>query len=394
MPTSAHPALATIAALLLVASQAACGSDAATATATADAAPTANEMRMAQAGSQAVGQGTDTGQAGGAGVPSRAARPSTGAVTMQGEASSDAQVVKRARCFAKAAQAGVVLDANASADLFVALASGVNVGLSGTVVADLAAKGSSGKTAGTGTGDVSSGDTQQLLIRTPLVFGASDCAIGGGTLSGSAVVTLATTERDDASIAVSADLTYALSDATLTITSTRADEPTYQIDLTAAAAAAAAAGSTRTMRVYLNEHGVRTLAATGKADLDVATATIDDEGAVVVDTYTEVSAEAAASAYASVETRTVASGTARSVHNLAKVTADHVFDSLQYDLTGTCSCPVSGSITQTAQADDGSRQATHTYTFSGCGTAKVTSAVTTSAGTVKGDSQVTFEHCG
>jgi hypothetical protein len=80
-------------------------------------------------------------------------------------------------------------------------------------------------------------------------------------------------------------------------------------------------------------------------------------------------------------------------HNLAKFTAVNVFTNLTRDLTSTCACPSSGTLSQTVTYDADNSGYTRLYQFTGCGTATVTITGSTRKDTVNGNSTVTWDSC-
>lgn len=151
---------------------------------------------------------------------------------------------------------------------------------------------------------------------------------------------------------------------------------------------------THIFKLLLNAHRVRTDAG-GEVDLDVASTNDNTSPVLVTEAFPQVTANSSSAAQidSGPVSRELTSGTVTTVHNLANFTAQHTFNALTWDLTGTCSCPVKGSLLQAATAADGSRQAAHTYVFTGCGQAIVTSHVTTAKGSVDGSRQVTWANC-
>ena len=384
-----HAACLTLAGLV-----AACGSDKTAAEGGGNAsaaAPTADEVNAAQASSQTASDGSEAGSAASQSSTTRQAdvRHNTVAISAQ----ADGLNIKRARCWSAALKAGQELvasstNADIEAHLFggASVAGQINFSPEVDTRSDLAGGGASLTGGLNGSGPAT---------QVPMVFSATHCTLGGHVLSGNELISItasgAGTDGSSHDVQVRAALTYQVAGGSLQITSEDATKPTYELQTSLAAA------STRTFHLLLNEHRVRTNAK-AQIDLDVATTTpsVGDANALVMtETYAEVSASDAATtaAYASVVTREVVSGTVTTVHNLAKFTAQHSFDGLKHDLTGSCSCPVSGSMVQTTQAADASRTAAHTYVFTGCGQATVTSKVTTAAGSTTGTGQVSWANC-
>jgi hypothetical protein len=80
-------------------------------------------------------------------------------------------------------------------------------------------------------------------------------------------------------------------------------------------------------------------------------------------------------------------------HNLIKMSAVNVFTNLTHDLTSTCACPSSGTLSQTVTYDADNSGYTRVYQFTGCGTATVTITGSTRSDTANGNSAVTWDSC-
>ena len=141
-----------------------------------------------------------------------------------------------------------------------------------------------------------------------------------------------------------------------------------------------------TLTIVANEHRVRTHA-DGSVVFDHNITTDPNAPIVITNTY-DVSAKPPKPT-----SRVIASGTGIVHHNLAKFSATHAYTALTFDLTGTCLCPQSGTISQVVTQDDGSATYTRTYTYTACGVATVVTSGSTLAGTANGSTTLTFENC-
>lgn len=351
------------------------------------AAPTADEIRAAQVGSQAAGDsgfGPSPRQVSTSRATS-AARATGGRLGLTRASASD-EVEGFLACLGAALNAGKNLSTEASAQLEADLFGNVTASIALTLEA-----GAGGIAAAGGTdtslqnsGAIATSITSGLSM-TRLVFPAADCTFDGAVLTGNEVT------RSDSHLQSQtvADLSWALADGdVLRVTSLDPTRPTYEQALVVDA-------NIFTATIFLNEHR-RITSANGSVKLDIASKTTDTAGLTVVgrlSTLAEIAAESAA-ATASPSSRTITQGAVVTTHQLAKFEATQTFNSLQLDTSQACGCPVAGSFTQSVVADDKSRTATHTYTFTACGRADVKSTVKGEAGAITGESQVAFENCG
>ena len=332
-------------------------------------APTADEIRAAQAGSQA---GSDGSEAGAVERRPAAAGDARGSSVQAATASTLSQ--QRSKCLLDAIGAGAALDAAAQNDL------------QNTVVAKISGnlKDSAGKAV------MQTARSAPSTTITPLMFASSACSLGSLSLVGNDYI-LQPSDGAGGSVQVVADLTYASSAATTRVTSSDASRATYQLDTTAAST------TQRSTTLFINEHRVRTLTATGKIDLDVTTQTANIDGVKVMETYAGEALQAGGTntLLNAVQTRTLVEGNISTAHNLAKFSSYTTFRGLQHDFSAGCTCPVSGGLAQEVKADDGSRYVAHGYTFTGCGQATVSSYLFDADGATiaQVEGTVTFENC-
>lgn len=145
------------------------------------------------------------------------------------------------------------------------------------------------------------------------------------------------------------------------------------------------AQGTVTLNAQINQHRVG-VDGNGKVLFD-HNLTTDANGIAITNDFNSLVTPATPSA------RVINSGTLTLHHNLAKFAGSHTFANLHHDLTGTCACPDSGQLTQVITMDDGSGSFTRAYTFTGCGTANVTTSASTLKGTSNGSASVTWSNC-
>lgn len=181
-----------------------------------------------------------------------------------------------------------------------------------------------------------------------------------------------------------AAIAYQHGDREITVTSDDLTKPTYTITASDDQGDADA----RDISVGLNVH--RVISDSNQVVLDIDVLTNDGNQLLV---HEQVGmADDGKGPLLTVKGRTIVSGEHTVVHNLVKATSTHAYTNLAWDFTSGCLCPSAGSIKQVATYDSG-RVATHTWTFSGCGTASVQSTVSESGTALEGTTAVTWDDC-
>ena len=151
------------------------------------------------------------------------------------------------------------------------------------------------------------------------------------------------------------------------------------------AATGRAADGNVVLTIIENEHRVRT-GAKGEAMFDI-NITTDPKAPLVVINAFNVAVQPPV-----MVGRLIQSGTSIVHHNRAKFTGTHTYSNLDFDLTGKCLCPVSGSVTQVISEDQGGGY-TRLYTYTGCGVATVVTSASTIPSAVEGTVSLTLANC-
>ena len=227
-----------------------------------------------------------------------------------------------------------------------------------------------------------SGDEQATVggwtLNANIDFTSNPNARRGVSGSETLVVTWANPNEPNRTLVVDANIIETLADKdTVSITSLDANNPTFDLS-----AVGRPADGNVLLTASLNEHRVRRTQ-DGNLIFDMNITTDPNAPLAVTNAY----------ANNVLTSRTLTSGILIIHHNLAKFTGTHTFTNVQRDVTGTCLCPQSGSITQVVSADSGKGTYTRVYTFTGCGTANVVTSGSTLTGTANGSATVTWNDC-